>query len=550
MRFRYWESRQSKKYDARKSFFLFSCIYEFYVYNSLPLGVNLMNKIYVSLSGKNRLKLALVGDEENKSEYVGLDSFFNGFIKAIEERNSIKELSFQNDRVLKFEFVEFDSEGNAKHTSQVFYFGDSVPDEVMDRMRKIVADFESVREETKINIEAIRSQNTMNRNDLETCQNLLQKYIEAGCVIDASTGREVTRLFSTFMERGDEIVKGLTLPMPLHMIFKKWALIGGLSLSLGSLFLFVTGFISGNNVLMTFLASIYGNTFYEFGFAIFWTAIFLGSAHIKSRLSGYQEKWNSKVLNAFISNYEKKYDLFLEGEENRPKLKSGERPVEDDFMRFIMCDIEYIHSCEGDYTEELKAFKTLVMEYAEEKSRTLATGEHMDIKNYLSRLTDLELETYKKNNKKGLKRSNKELLRASFLTERLNYLGVKEELIANDDYLKFVFEQVERIAAYPYEGCEVELAELYRIAQDYVNESMESGSLVLGSPSARLLERETKLEVLISQRIEVCKRYEQLASDLETLEGAIAEVNRSKEAKGLDETDKKLDLNPTTQHIV
>lgn len=505
-----------------------------------------MKKVYVSCGGNERLKLALVGDEENKSEYIGLDSFFNGFIKAIEERNSIKGLSFLNDRVLKFEFVEFDSEGNENHTDQVYYFGDSVPDEVMDRMKKIVADFESVREETKRNIEAIRSRNTMNRNDLETCQNLLQKYIDAGCVIDASTGREVTRLFSTFMERGDEILKGLKLPMPLHMIFKKLALIGGLSLNIGSLSLFVICLITGNNDLMTFLAKVSCGDYYcMLGFAIFLTTTFFGSACLKFQLSGYQEKWNSKVLNAFISDYEKKHDLFLEGEENRPKLTSGERPVEDDFMRFIMCDIEYIHSCEGDYTEELKDFKTLVMEYVEEKSRTLATGEHMDIKSYLSRLTDLELETYKKNNKKGLKRSNKELLHASFLTERLNYLGVKGELIANDDYLKFVFEQVERIAAYPYEGCEVELAELYRIAQDYVNESMESGSLVLGSPSARLLERETKLEVLISQRIEVCKRYEQLASDLETLEGAIAEVNRSKEAKGLDETDKKLDLNPT-----
>lgn len=504
-----------------------------------------MRKVYVSLSGKNRLKLALVGDEENKSRYMEFNFFSNAFIKVIEGRRSIEQLCFLNDRVLKFEFVEFDSDGNENHTDQVYYFGDSVPDEVMDRMRKIVADFESVREETERNIEAIRSRNTMNRNDLETCQNLLQKYIEAGCVIDVSTGREVARLFSTFMERGDEIVKGLKLPMPLHLIFKKWALIGGLSFSLGSLFLFAMGITSGNDVLMTFLYSVYCGDFYHmFGFAIFVIATFFGTPYMKSQLSGYQEKWNRKVLNAFINDYEKKHDLFLEGAENRPKLSSGERPIEDDFMRFIMCDIEYIHSCEGDYIEELKAFKTLAIEYAEEKSRTLATGEHMDVKGYLSRLTDLELETYKKNNKKGLKRSNKELLHASFLTERLNYLGVKGELLANDDYLKFVFEQVERIAAYPYEGCEVELAELYRIAQDYVNESMESGSLVLGSPSARLLERETKLELLIGQRIEVCKRYEQLASDLETLEGAIAEVNRTKETKSLEESGKKLDLNP------
>lgn len=505
-----------------------------------------MKKIYVSLSGKNRLKLALVGDEESKSKYMEFNSFSNAFIKVIEGRRSIEQLCFLNDRVLKFEFVEFDSEGNENHTNQVYYFGDSVPDEVMDRMRKIVADFESVREETERNIEAIRAQNTTNRNDLETCQNLLQKYIEAGCVIDASTGREVTRLFSTFMERGDEIVKGLTLPMPLHMIFKKWALIGGFSLCSSSFSLVALSMILPLNIATGFFAWAYNNISYA---AIVLTSFFcmtsIGTLKTVSLLRNYQEKWNCKVLNAYISDYEKKHDLFLEGEENRPKLASGEVPIEDDFMRFIMCDIEYIHFCDGDYTEELKAFKTLAKEYAEEKSRTLATGEHMDIKSYLSRLTDLELETYKKNNRKGLKRSNKELLRASFLTERLNYLGVKEELIANDDYLKFVFEQVERIAAYPYEGCEVELAELYRIAQDYVNESMESGSLVLGSPSARLLERETKLEVLISQRIEVCKRYEQLASDLETLEGAIAEVNRSKEAKGLDETDKKLDLNPT-----
>ena len=45
------------------------------------------------------------------------------------------------------------------------------------------------------------------------------------------------------------------------------------------------------------------------------------------------------------------------------------------------------------------------------------------------------------------------------------------EKAINDLYIKFVFEQAERIYAYPYEGCETELIELYRIAMNYVKDA-------------------------------------------------------------------------------
>ncbi len=107
--------------------------------------------------------------------------------------------------------------------------------------------------------------------------------------------------------------------------------------------------------------------------------------------------------------------------------------------------------------------------------------------------------------------------------------------------MNFIFEQVRRITTYPYQGCETELVELYKIAGDYVRERSDNqATLVIRTPGSELLKKETALELVITRKIKECKQYEELASDLELLEDAIAKVREGECNNNSEKDDKSL----------
>lgn len=191
-----------------------------------------------------------------------------------------------------------------------------------------------------------------------------------------------------------------------------------------------------------------------------------------------------------------------------------------------MKDIENIKDTKlEDVDDILRSYETLANEYIAARRSELTSGSSLDMYDFLHRLTELEVSVYSRYPQKGLQMTNTDYLRTVFFEDRLEYLDITEETKANDPYLKFVFEQAERIFSYPYKGCEAELAELYSIAADYVKESTTaSRGLVHYTPSGKLLARETKIELLINSKIDTCRKYEQLADDVEKLEALQARI--------------------------
>lgn len=439
-------------------------------------------KVFVkNLYGKDGFEYSVIGEKGEVVKEKRYTDFISGLKSRVNSGDSIYTLEFLGERVLKIEYVKFYSR---ELDSVVFCFGEDVPlDGVFfAALHDAVREFSKVKDETRERIDKNFSE-IRNRYDMITsCKTILKKYLLAGFIIDDQIGIEAARVFSTMISKDHLILSDLDLPMPIASRVKLFAL-----------------------KLM--------KPIYKLRYCM---------CDYNAKVQNIEWGWRRYVWNSFLRDYNQKHDFFLEKVEERESLP--ERKIEDPFIRFILADIEYIDFLSSNsYKAELDSLESLSNRYLKAKREEILGGKPLCGDKFLNELTDLELAIFSKNNKSGLKRSNKGLIRTELIEERLRYIGITESTSTDDKYLDFVFEQIKRITAYPYEGCEKDLVELYRIAADYVK-AMNSDEicLTMDSPRGTLLKRETALELEITRKIKACERDEALARDIELIEDSIA----------------------------
>lgn len=449
-------------------------------------------------------------DEKNS---IGDENLNNRFIYELRDaikKGKIYELKFLDERLLKIEYLSQDEETKIETCSCLLDESIDLNSKVVQELRDIVKYFNSVRTKIRNSIDSQIS-------DINKARALLRRFIEAGCVLDSDSTMEARSVLSTMVTKKDVILKDLRLPMSIEWTLKKFIYA---SLTTGSVLYYLGGFAMQFLDIYGFFSSLFNLSFLPLLIGIFGPAIVGGIS--ASKLSQIEEKWNEKVLNCFVAEYDKKHDIFLNGNNN---LALPSMEAKDPFIRFILSDIEYIKTLNiEDYSMELNSLKDLVKRYCEAKKQEMHIGETVDIESFMTELTDLELAMFSKNKRIGLIRRPTEVVREAFIEERLKYIGVEDTPEANDSYLKFIFEQVKRIANYPYEGCEVDLVELYKIATDYVKSKKGEEGLSLSTPGGTLLKRETALELEINKKIKNCEEAEALADDIELLESVIGEA--------------------------
>ncbi len=425
------------------------------------------------------------------------------FVKDLEQaidNNGIYDIVFLSKRVLKIEYIVITRNGFKELRSVNIFFAEniSLDDPFFTAINHLIKTFEKKKVFIRESIERLLEESRQLVNNIEDCRSILKRYVLAGLVIDDKTNKDAARIFSVMITKKFEILEKLELPLPFKSKMK-----------------------------LNFLKATKK-----------WQIHRYGTFAYNDEIDTIQRGWLEYVWKSFIKDYNDRHNFFLEGASEPIKLP--ERNVEP-FIKFILADIEYIRTLGAEkYHQELIDLENLSKRYIDQKRKEVIEGIPIDIVSFLNELTDIEMATFSKNPNKGLIRNGSEIVKKEFIEERLRYLGI-DTIETVDPFLNFIFEQVRRITTYPYQGCETELVELYKIAGDYVRERSDNqATLVIRTPGSELLKKETALELVITRKIKECKQYEELASDLELLEDAIAKVREGECNNNSEKDDKSL----------
>lgn len=222
------------------------------------------------------------------------------------------------------------------------------------------------------------------------------------------------------------------------------------------------------------------------------------------------------------------YDMFLDILEKglhedavEPLSSLEEKVVQDKFLDYVKADIEYMreHS-ELDFNEFISRYKELTSSYVAAKRREMKGELTIDRFSFLSELTELEIAVYSKIRGTGIKSTIVSLFREEALEERLEFLGLPSGVTLEDRCLQDVFKDINRVFRMPYEGCEEELATIFKIAQEYVQEAKkctEPKGYGVTIPEANLIKKLSIVEARITERINSSIEADKLQSDLDTI---------------------------------
>lgn len=462
------------------------------------------------------------GKNTKSSEY---EKFSSEFLANLSTKGEIYDTQFLDANILRIEYL------NSKNALEAvtIYFAEDVLE--TENFKKIYNSVEAFQDRKDGNMECIGK----TISTIDEAKSLLIRFVQSGCVLDASTSKEAKKVFENMILQKDAVLQDLKLPLSQGAILKKFSLLLGSVAFVPYYVGWVIVYALGITTMFDFFPGPLSCVLGVFGPG---ALSFISSLYYKD----FQKDWNLKIWNYFISQYEHTHDIFLEGKKDIKSLP--EKEIKDPFIRFIICDIDYIRKQNAaDYASELQRLSDLIARYRDDKRREMVQGVSVEMDSFMTELTDIELSMFSKNRKVGLNRTNSELIKEAFVTDRLKYIGVEEGYDANDKYLSFIFEQVRRITVYPYEGCEKDLVELYKIAADYVKaKNGDQISLTLETPEKTLIQKETAIELEITRKIKACERAEALADDMEELERVMglaqAQLQETKDADAKSFTNK------------
>lgn len=224
---------------------------------------------------------------------------------------------------------------------------------------------------------------------------------------------------------------------------------------------------------------------------------------------------NSEVIENLIKDMEDTYGIECLSDKRQQEISEVTDLAvttnviqQDAFLSEIKIVVEYAKRNPGiDFTNEISKLAGLTQEYIGQKREFIKTGKEMTRFDLVSKLTDIELKIFSPRTGIGLKRNYLLGVKGYQLTERLKFMGLSESDIMQDRALKGVFQEITRIFTNSYEGCERELIQLFRIAQNYCKRAFplvdpSTGSVpVVNDPTAQLFKELGNMQDTISTNI-------------------------------------------------
>lgn len=139
---------------------------------------------------------------------------------------------------------------------------------------------------------------------------------------------------------------------------------------------------------------------------------------------------------------------------------------------FISKDLTYARTLENAESE-IANLQNLAQSYTDDMLNNMANPAYsILLNNYLSVLLDIEISLYAKNPKEGL--ADELAFGIEDFLDRLKFIGATDDDIANDPFLSNLVKLIESIQEnMAYEGAEVDMAEITKLAGAYISSKSE-----------------------------------------------------------------------------
>lgn len=315
-------------------------------------------------------------------------------------------------------------------------------------------------------------------------EDLIEKFSETG-EVDIVDSRLVSLLYQYISQNKKELIKdrtGAIRARTFKSVASSVLTVVGAGSFTAALLLSLESF---GAVELTSLMSLIGTSTLGFG-------CIAGSAMLK-------KSSNTAIIDDLLVEMENKYGVScMPTEEKNNKLAVVPTIMQDCFLEEVKTLMNFAkYHKEESFDEEIARLATLTQEYIAAKRGEIKEQREFDRYSFFDRLTDLELKIFGKNNEVGFKQLYLLAVKGPQLVERLKFMGVSEENIANDLHLQDVFKEITRISSMSYEGCERELLQLFRIAQDYCK-----SAFALQSSDVKCLPP-VKPEIMLAQKLSI-----------------------------------------------
>lgn len=239
----------------------------------------------------------------------------------------------------------------------------------------------------------------------------------------------------------------------------------------------------------------------------------LGSGFVYSS-SLLHKSNNTEIIENLLRDMEDKYGVECLSEKTETEmavttgLSVSSSMMEDKFLDEIKTIVNHAgKNRDLDFSHELSALDNLTKCYIAEKRESIRFGKEIRRYDFLNELTKIEIKMFSKKNTIGLKQAYLLSIRGYQLVERLKFMGLSEATITEDVALSNVFNEIARISKTPYEGCERELVELFRIAQEYcrrtypLKDPSVSRLPVVENPASQLLRELARIQDVVTTHI-------------------------------------------------
>ncbi len=375
-------------------------------------------------------------------EYDG-KRLFKRFRQAIWSRRKIMRLDYANGK-FNVDWVEYRNGEAILHNDTLEFESETACPGFVSLMSKLIAVYSQVERETKFKIAKVLMRKANDGDMVKRCSDLL---VNGKSKNEGADVKATTEMYDYIKNRENLFSYG-PQKLPFYIRFQ----------------LDIAYFLT--YVLLAMAVSILGACFAS-GLFLDGVWLFLLGVYMFNLENGLctrlKDMYYSQAFQKRMKEIECDIDMDYLKELRKAKTDGeGEYSLAD----FLEKDIEYIHNHPGCQYDE-GVFRALGKEYASAKFEELIAPEtKVEKADYLERMCDLEVEMYATNRRYGLMNGQPAVLYQR-LFDVLVYLGWSMDEIKKDRFVLEVIGAMKPIIENAYEGCEVELSSLIKVAVQY-----------------------------------------------------------------------------------
>lgn len=472
----------------------------------------------------------------SKDHYEDIDFLVDMYFKKALYK-TVLDSKLEDGKVLKV--IHYSLGGMSIEEDSILFDDRALNAGALEHFRSLEFEVPTVKKETQ------KSKKKREKANKKLCQKLFHKFVMTGEVGELDSGCDPKELFVTMLNDKNLLVNNEKVPLPNSLKNKE-----RMSVTTAIVLLCVMGALAilsevNPEILMIAAENLRTNTFFEYLTKIldgtlanidlkkstellkslnttFSAATIILSIHFTAMMAiiktdSIQAEWNMPSYEKFIRRFAQEYDIFCEV---NPEFDI-ESDLSEHIVKSLLADIAYAKKQNFDQNT-IDTFQDTLKSYFESQK-----DKGVDEREFLRELLLKEQTFFIRNGKGlGLKRENMDLVRASYIAERLKFIGIDESKAPRDQIVALILDQAEKIVSFPYEGCESELTSLYILALNHVERPSEGESEITDEETIMLIRDR------IYQKMKKCIEYESLVDHILEKSESVEPQKRTIDGKG------------------